>query len=77
MKVADVSGGGGPKVSSTITRAKGRTRGAVVSGGALGTAGWRAPQAPMVAAKTVRQSQVATPAGTRDIARITPVRRER
>jgi hypothetical protein len=53
VKVTDVSEGAGPEVSSTITRARGNTRGAVGAGGVLVEAGWRAPHPSMVVSHAV------------------------
>ena len=78
VKVTEVSGGGGPEVSSTKTRVSARTLGATGptgSGDFSGTEARRPPQAGS-APSAKRRSQVAPPTGLRDIARIMKVRGE-
>src|SRR3954470_4915176 len=65
-KLTEVSEGGGPEVSSTITRFNGRTRAAVGTAGAA-TAGGRCEPQPQP--KMAGSSQVAGLLRLRDIAR--------
>ena len=70
VKVTEVSGGGGPEVSSTETLFRGMTLGAVGPGAASGAgAGCRRPQ-PKAAPSPSTRVQVAAPGGLRDIAAI-------
>ena len=78
VKVTEVSGGGGPEVSSTKTRTRGSVLGAVGVAGlaGAGTDGWRPPHARIALAANTR-SQVAPPTGSRDIVPIRRVRGEK
>jgi hypothetical protein len=71
VKVTEVSGGGGPEVSSTKTRVRGSSLGAdgVAGLSGIGTAGRRPPH-PRIALAVSRRSQVAPFRGLRDIALI-------
>jgi hypothetical protein len=75
VKLTDVSEGGGPEVSSTMTRTSGRIRATVGASGVVGATGWRAPQAP-TEQSAATPSQVAGRLDPRDIPGITLVRGE-
>ena len=78
VKVTEVSGGGGPEVSSTKTRASGSCLAAegVAGLSGTGTEGRRPPQARIALAVNMR-SEVAPPTGPREIVPITEVRSEK
>ena len=75
VKVTDVSEGGGPEVSSTNSRARGSTLGAVGVAGLSGTEGARPPQA-MTALTAAKSGQLAATPNPRDIAPFREVRFE-